>query len=221
MAQDPCRGHWWNDVHVAGAKGRSGRPSTTSHEEIARSALRLFEEKGYSATSITDIASAVGIGRRTYFAYFASKADAFWWTEEEDLLSVEKVLADSPRGEVHPLKQVIDASQRAPSWMHPTKEAALARYLMIEQNPELQIGAQRYQRRWSQLIADHIRDRIGPTESDLLPDVIAAALLGVAQAVLVRWVTSDDERSLRQLFDENVDIVRRIFEETVAAKLLQ
>ena len=182
--------------------------------------MNLFETKGYTATSVTDIANAACIGRRTFFAYFASKADAFWWAEEQDLRLVEKALADSPRGEVHPLQQVIDASKRSPSWQHPTKEATRSRYFMIEENPELQIGSQRFQRRWSQLIADHIRDRISPTDSELLPEVIASALIGVAQAVLVRWVSSDDDRTLQELFDENVPLVRRIFEETVSDQLL-
>jgi AcrR family transcriptional regulator len=201
-------------------KGRSGRPATTSHEDLAQVALELFETRGYTATSVTDIANAARIGRRTFFAYFASKADVFWWAEEKDLLSVQKALADSPRGEVHPLQQVIDASKRCPSWQHPTKDATRLRYFMIEEHPELQIGSQRFQRRWNELIADHIRDRISPTDSDLLPEVIAAALIGVAHAVMVRWISSDDDRTLQQLFDENVAIVRRIFEETVADKLL-
>ena len=206
---------------MTGTKGRSGRPANTSHEEIAQHGQMLFEMKGFAATSVTEIASAAGIGRRTFFSYFASKADVFWWSEEKDLLTVETALRDAPRNDVHPLQQVIDASKRSFLRTHSTKDAARTRYLMIENNPELQIGSQRYQRRWNQVIADHIRERMRPTDSELLPEVIAAALIGVAQAVLVRWMDSDDERTLGQLFDENVAIVRRIFEETVADDLLR
>lgn len=206
---------------VAGTKGRSGRPATTSHAEIAAKAVTLFEENGYAATSVADIAAAVGIARRTFFAYFASKSDAFWWTDENDLRAAERALAEAPADDVHPLQQIIDISMASPSWAHPTKEATRARYLMVESNPELQIGAQRSHRSWSKLIADHIRRRIGATSADLLPEVIAAALIGVAEAVLVRWAYSEDERTLRLLFDENVATVRSAFEETVAAQLLR
>lgn len=205
---------------VTGTKGRSGRPAT-SREEIAQVAQRLFEDKGYTATSVTDIAAAVGIGRRTFFAYFPSKPDAFWWNEERDILAVERALAVSPVDGVHPLQQVIDLSLGAPSWAHPTKETTRARYLMIERNPELHIGSQRMQRRWNDVIANHIRERVGVTRSDLLPEVISAALLGVGQTLLVRWAFGDDERPLRQLFDENISTVRRVFEEAVTEDLLR
>ena len=206
---------------MAGAKGRSGRPATTSHQEIAQAAVTLFEEKGYAATSVADIAAAVGVARRTFFSYFASKSDAFWWSDENDLRQVEQALAEPPVDDTPPLQHLIDVSMSSPSWMLPSKEAARSRYQMIETNPELQVGALRFQRRWSTLIADHIRRRIGATKADLLPEVIAAALIGVAQAVLVRWSYSDDERPLRRIFDENIATVRYAFEETVTDKLLR
>lgn len=204
---------------MAGASGRSGRPATT-HQQIADAAGALFEEKGYASTSVTDIANAVGIARRTFFSYFASKSDAFWWNDERDLLHVEQTLADAQDDENHPLQQIIAASMGSDSWLPPTKEAARSRYQMIEDNAELQVGALRFQRRWTVLISEHIRRRIGATRADLLPEVIAAALIGVAQAVLVRWAYSDDERPLRQLFDENIATVRAAFEETFSDKLL-
>lgn len=204
---------------MAGASGRSGRPATT-HQEIAAAAVRLFETKGYSTTSVTDIANAVGIARRTFFSYFASKSDAFWWNDEQDLRTVERTLDESQDVGVHPLQQIIGASMTSASWLPPTKDAARSRYQMIEDNPELHIGALRFQRRWTVLISGHIRRRIGATKADLLPEVIAAALIGVAQAVLVRWAYSDDERPLHQLFDENIATVRAAFEETVSDKLL-
>jgi TetR/AcrR family transcriptional regulator, regulator of mycofactocin system len=205
---------------MTGAKGRSGRPATTSHEQIAATAVSLFERQGYAETSVAEIAAAVGIARRTFFAYFASKTDAFWWRDEHDLRTVERALASLPAGAAHPLQEIIDIALASPSWAHPTKEETRARHAMLESNPELQIGALRFHRRWSALIADHLRGRIGPTVPDLLPEVIAAALLGVAETVSVRWAYGDDERPLRVLFDENIAIVRAAFEETVAAQLL-
>lgn len=205
---------------VTGRKGRSGRPAATSRAEIAAAAEELFATQGFAATSVTEIAAAAGIGRRTFFAYFLSKAEAFWWFDEEYLRRVEARLKEAPRDDVHPLQQVIHASLSSPSRLQPTKEDTLARYQTIERTPELQIGSLRYQRQWSELIANHIRERLGPTTSDLLPEAIAAALLGVAQTVVVRWATSDDERPLLELLDENTATVRRIFEEAIRDNLL-
>lgn len=57
------------------ARGR--RPSTT-REAIARQALDLFERNGFDATTVDEIAAAVGISRRTFFRYYGSKRDVVW-----------------------------------------------------------------------------------------------------------------------------------------------
>src|SRR3954451_21337001 len=55
-----------------------GRPPSTTREEIEAIALELFAERGFEATTVEDIAAAVGVGRRTMFRYFESKNDIVW-----------------------------------------------------------------------------------------------------------------------------------------------
>src|SRR5215213_3831552 len=55
-----------------------GRPPTTNREQIAAVALGLFERDGFEATTVEDIAAAVGVERRTIFRYFPSKNDIVW-----------------------------------------------------------------------------------------------------------------------------------------------
>jgi AcrR family transcriptional regulator len=56
----------------------TGRPATIDPDAVARVALRLFAERGYERTSMEDIAGAAGIGRKSLYRYFASKADLVW-----------------------------------------------------------------------------------------------------------------------------------------------
>ncbi|MBC8464014.1 MAG: TetR/AcrR family transcriptional regulator [Deltaproteobacteria bacterium] len=44
---------------------------------IARAALRLFSNKGYAATSVSQIARSAGIGKGTIYEYFETKEDLF------------------------------------------------------------------------------------------------------------------------------------------------
>ncbi len=41
-----------------------GRPPITSRESVGRVALELFVEHGFEETTVDDIASALGVGRR-------------------------------------------------------------------------------------------------------------------------------------------------------------
>ncbi|GAA3309220.1 TetR family transcriptional regulator [Arthrobacter ramosus] len=65
--------------HTKPGVGRStGRPATIDPDVVAGVALRLFAENGYERTSMEDIAREAGIGRKSLYRYFPSKADLVW-----------------------------------------------------------------------------------------------------------------------------------------------
>ncbi|MBR7503177.1 TetR family transcriptional regulator, partial [Mycobacterium tuberculosis] len=58
--------------------------------EITAIALRLFRERGYSETTVDDLAAASGMSRRTFFRYFPSKEDVIsgkWVGMGEDMIA--------------------------------------------------------------------------------------------------------------------------------------
>lgn len=79
-------------------------------EEAATTALRIFGERGYEATSIDELAAALGMSRRTFFRYFRSKEEvavAKWRAFGEEFLAR---LAQRPDSE-HPwtsLRRALD-----------------------------------------------------------------------------------------------------------------
>ncbi len=48
-----------------------GRRRITSRAELEQVAFGLFDRQGFEGTTVDDIARAAGIGRRTFFRYFA------------------------------------------------------------------------------------------------------------------------------------------------------
>ncbi|MBJ6802320.1 TetR/AcrR family transcriptional regulator [Geomonas propionica] len=54
--------------------GRRAKKSEETRERIFRSALNLFGEKGFNATTIEAITAAADVGKGTFFNYFDNKA---------------------------------------------------------------------------------------------------------------------------------------------------
>src|SRR6266576_5880545 len=47
-------------------------------EAIRRAALELFDERGFDAVSVTDIAERAEVGRTTFFRYFGDKQEVMF-----------------------------------------------------------------------------------------------------------------------------------------------
>jgi AcrR family transcriptional regulator len=55
--------------------GRRETNKQRTRSALERAAAHLFEENGFAATTVRDIAAAAGVGERTFFRYFPSKED--------------------------------------------------------------------------------------------------------------------------------------------------
>jgi AcrR family transcriptional regulator len=86
------------------SRSSTGRPRASSRETLAEAACELFLERGYEATSVSDITTRAGVSRSSFFNYFSSKADLLWGGFDERLdaacaaLSVEGPVADALAG---------------------------------------------------------------------------------------------------------------------------
>ena len=82
-----------------GRNGLAGGPPRERSEEVYAAALRLFREKGYHATSMQDIAAAVGLYKGSLYHYIGSKEDLLVRVFERAmgslLADVERIVGDS------------------------------------------------------------------------------------------------------------------------------
>ncbi|CAG7630826.1 TetR/AcrR family transcriptional regulator [Paenibacillus allorhizosphaerae] len=62
-------------------------------EKIIASALKLFEEKGYHSTKVSDIVKDAGMAQGTFYLYFKSKEDLFRSVAEACLDEIAGALA--------------------------------------------------------------------------------------------------------------------------------
>ena len=55
-----------------------GRWAPDARGRLAAAAMELFEERGFEATTIADIAARAGLTKRTFFRYFADKREVLF-----------------------------------------------------------------------------------------------------------------------------------------------
>ncbi|MEI2268410.1 TetR/AcrR family transcriptional regulator [Microbacterium sp. No. 7] len=71
----------------------SGRPRASSREVLSEAACELFLERGFDATSITDISRRAGVSRSSFFNYFESKEAILWSSLDE---RIDRLRGDVP-----------------------------------------------------------------------------------------------------------------------------
>lgn len=181
-----------------------GRPPATSKAELERVAFELFVERGFERTTVEDIASAAGIGRRTFFRYFASKNDVVWGDFEGHLEGMRSGLAavDPRLGVGEAVAEAVVAFNS-----YPSHEAGRHRQRMglILTVAELQAHSTLQYAKWRAVVAEFAAARIGAGPSDLGPQLVAHTALGAALAAYDRWL-ADETAELTDLLRTALDM---------------
>jgi mycofactocin system transcriptional regulator len=168
-----------------------GRRPATSRAEIEHVALDLFARQGFEATTVDDVAEAAGIGRRTFFRYYASKNDVPWGEFDATLERMRTLLAALP-ADLPPMQAlrtaVLDFNRLDPA-EEPWHRRRMALILRV---PALQAHSMLKYRAWREVVAEFAAQRYGRPVTDRLPRTVGWAALGVAIAAYEQWLDSED-----------------------------
>ncbi|WP_158254026.1 TetR family transcriptional regulator [Cryobacterium sp. Y62] len=140
-------------------------------DAVAEIGLGLFLKNGFDKTTMTDIARAAGIGRKTLFNYFPNKADIVWNRFNRQLKDLTNALDHAPI-DIVSTDAVVAAVL---SGLH-TYPAALpimhAEVTLIQAVPSLQSYAYMQGQPWRDAITRFIAGREGLDPEDTLPEVL-------------------------------------------------
>lgn len=185
---------------ATGTRAAPGRPPTTDHDAIERAAFRMFAERGFEATTIDDIARAVGIGRRTLFRYYPSKNDIPWGRFDASLGHLRRLLEAMPND-----LPVHEAVHRAVLEFNRLDADAVAqhrqRMRLLLRTPALRAHSDLRHAEWRQVIARYVALRYDVPESDLLPRTVGQVSLALALTAYELWL-EDEDAELSDLLDE-------------------
>jgi AcrR family transcriptional regulator len=176
------------------------RKKNATRERLRASALRLFREQGYDATTVEQIAAAAGVSHMTFFRYFPAKEDVALSDSYDPLLV--GLLEQTPAGwplidRVHAallrgLRQLYDAD----------RDTLLAQNKLIVSTPALR------DRLWASQIATQqlILQAVGAGERPSFRDkVTVAACLAAASTAILTWVENDGTPELPDLIERAFD----------------
>ena len=191
------------------ASGRSGRVHATTHSHLSQIALKLFLERGFEETTVDEIAKAAGISRRTLFRYFQTKNDLPWGNFQALLDGMRNRLAQADRD-----APIIDVLRAAViEFNHfPHDELAMhrSRMWLLLNVPTLRAHSTLRYAEWRQVIAEFVANRLGALPSDLTPQTIAGACLGISLAAYEQWLAREDA-NLVELFNVAFSSAEAIF----------
>ncbi len=166
---------------------KQGRPAVTSRDELELVALQLFAERGFEATTVEDVAEAAGIGRRTFFRYFASKNDVVWGDFDAALEHLRDRLAQVPPGTplLHGLRDAVLDFNALPAG---AERQHRVRMTMVLHTPALQAHSTLRYAGWRAVVAEHVAVRTGQEPDDLGPQLLAHQLLASCVAAYEHWL---------------------------------
>jgi len=168
---------------------RGGRPAVTTRAELEQVALELFAQRGFEATTVDDIAAAAGIGRRTFFRYYASKNDVVWGEFEEGLAALRSRLSGTdPR---QPLLEALCDAVLAFNRLDPAHARwHRDRMMLVLEVPALQAHSTLRYSAWRAVVAEFVAGRTGQAPTDLLPKLVAHLCLGAALTAYEQWLST-------------------------------
>ena len=167
-----------------------GRRRSTTPQHISDVALRLFAAHGFDQVSVDDVAQAAGISRRTVFRYYASK-NALPWGDFTTHLQRLRLLLD----QVPPTVPLDEALRAALLSFNTFDESEMVRHRqrmrIILQTAELQAYSMTMYAGWRAVIAGFVAHRSGRDSTELLPQTVAGAMLGIALSAYEHWLNHD------------------------------
>lgn len=178
--------------------------------EIVETALTLFAEQGYEATTMAQVAARAGVSQRSLFRYFGTKEDLVCGDQEAlgDLLVATVEAQDPEMSTWDALRAgfttILTASDHTP-------QRVLEISTLIFANPPLRSRYSEKRLRWQRALVPAIEKRMG-IESGEIPDAramgVIATVFACVDAASELWVRHGGKADAFELYEQALAAVR-------------
>ncbi|MET7752498.1 helix-turn-helix domain-containing protein [Micromonospora sp. NPDC005367] len=172
---------------------------------IQAHAVRLFTERGYDATTVTDVAEAAGVSPMTVYRHFPTKEDLVLIDQHGQLVAERIAATPATQSLVRRIgSALIDSATALTSGRHENNLTAdgrflLARLRLMISTPALRAKHLDNHYALQQAIVAAIEDDATDPETTFHAQAAASACLAVLHTALVRWAEDDGRAELPDL----------------------
>lgn len=187
--------------------GLRERKKIQTRQAIRRAAYQLFQEQGYDATPVDQIAEAADVSPSTVFRYFPTKEDIVL-TDEYDPLILEALRA-------RPLDEPPVASLRhalvdlVRQYAEDARGELEIRLTLIRQVPALRGRMSEGMTRTRDMLGEVLAERSGRAADDLDVRVVVAAVLGAVQEAIFYCFDRGRIGDVEKEIDRALDVLAR------------
>ncbi|MFD8590565.1 TetR family transcriptional regulator [Streptomyces sp. NPDC059637] len=185
--------------------GLRERKKIKTRRAIRRAARLLFEQQGYEATTVEQIAEAAEISPSTFFRYFPAKEDVLLGDGYEPL--VEAALRDRPAGE--PLAESVRQAllQQLRLQLAQDPEETLQFLRIAQRVPAVRNRMAGTSAAAGRSLARVVAERAGRPADDLQTRLLVSAFLAAWHEALLDWAETGSHEELPDLLDRTLALL--------------
>jgi len=182
-------------------------------KQIKEAALKLFSDKGFHNTTVTQIAEAAGLGKGTIYWYWKSKEDLAF-SLVSDMLQDFALLIESARDAEGPViarlenlvARVAKLYYRETDYLRLLWKFRVDRSYIFSEEYTEKVAS--YYVRMREALESMVEEGISNKELRRVdPKRMAFILLGIAEGLELEWLENEEELSMRDALIEVMGIV--------------
>lgn len=185
------------DTPVPARRGRPGHDRAA----VLRAAIELFNRHGYDATSVGDVAEALGVTKSAVYHHVASKEELLAGALDEALAELETTVREAAAASGSAYERLRTVVHRSVEVLV-AHQPAVTLLLRVHGNTDVERTALRRRRAIDAELADLVRRAVaaGDLRDDLDPDLVSRLVFGMVNS-LVEWYRPAGAVSTGQLAD--------------------
>jgi AcrR family transcriptional regulator len=173
---------------------------------LVKAAIVLFDERGYEATTVAEIAEAAGLTKRTFFRHFTDKREVLFMGSDE-LRERWVGGVDAAPATATPMEAIERGLDVVAALFTERYAFARIRARIIAANPELQERELIKLATLAEALAEALRARGVPGAS---AELAAQTGVTVFHDAFARWLQQDDPAAMRQLMRDSLSDLRAV-----------